>query len=160
MSKCQASFTLCKETITWNPHIPQVPNNGVFLPQQCVKSEASKFDLILGPLVVFGLWVFVSHHFSALLLMCHCFFCYALPCREIIETQRVEVHCTRQSPPMRGKSCGPVGEVHCMRQIPPMRGRSCGHLAGNVADMSRHVGDDTTCRSNFGQMSLCCRHKI
>ena len=33
-------------------------------------------------------------------------------------------------------------------------------LAGNVADMSRHVGDDTTCRSNFGQMGPCCRHKI
>ena len=33
-------------------------------------------------------------------------------------------------------------------------------LAGNVADMSRHVGDDTTCRSNFGQMGLCRRHKI
>jgi hypothetical protein len=34
------------------------------------------------------------------------------------------------------------------------------HLAGNVADMSRHVGDDTTCRSNFGQMGPCRRHKI
>jgi hypothetical protein len=33
-------------------------------------------------------------------------------------------------------------------------------LAGNVADMSRHVGDDTTCRSNFGQMGLCRRQKI
>jgi hypothetical protein len=33
-------------------------------------------------------------------------------------------------------------------------------LAGNVVDMSRHVGDDTTCRSNFGQMGLCRRHKI
>jgi len=33
-------------------------------------------------------------------------------------------------------------------------------LAGNVADMSRHVGDDTMCRSNFGQMGPCCRHKI
>jgi hypothetical protein len=33
-------------------------------------------------------------------------------------------------------------------------------LAGNVADMSRHVGDDTTCRSNFGQMGPCRRHKI
>jgi hypothetical protein len=33
-------------------------------------------------------------------------------------------------------------------------------LAGNVADMSRHVGNDTTCRSNFGQMGPCCRHKI
>jgi hypothetical protein len=35
-----------------------------------------------------------------------------------------------------------------------------GNLAGNVADMSRHVGDDTTCRSNFGQMGPCRRHKI
>jgi hypothetical protein len=33
-------------------------------------------------------------------------------------------------------------------------------LAGNVADMSRHVGYDTTCRSNFGQMGPCRRHKI
>ena len=33
-------------------------------------------------------------------------------------------------------------------------------LAGNVADMSRHVGNDTTCRSNFGPMGPCCRHKI
>ena len=33
-------------------------------------------------------------------------------------------------------------------------------LAGNVANMSRHVGDDTTCRSNFGQMGPCRRHKI
>ena len=33
-------------------------------------------------------------------------------------------------------------------------------LAGNVADMSRHVGDDTTCRSNFGPMGPCRRHKI
>jgi hypothetical protein len=33
-------------------------------------------------------------------------------------------------------------------------------LAGNVADMSRHVSDDTMCRSNFGQMGPCCRHKI
>jgi hypothetical protein len=33
-------------------------------------------------------------------------------------------------------------------------------LGGNVADMSRHVGDDTTCRSNFGQMGPCRRHKI
>ena len=30
-------------------------------------------------------------------------------------------------------------------------------LAGNVADMSRHVGDDTTCCSNFGQMGPCRR---
>jgi len=37
---------------------------------------------------------------------------------------------------------------------------SFARLAGNVADMSRHVGDDTTCRSNFGQMGPCCRHKI
>jgi len=29
-------------------------------------------------------------------------------------------------------------------------------LAGNVADMSRHVADDTLCRSNFGQMGPCC----
>ena len=35
-----------------------------------------------------------------------------------------------------------------------------GDLAGNVADMSRHVGDDTTCCSNFGQMGPCRRHKI
>jgi hypothetical protein len=33
-------------------------------------------------------------------------------------------------------------------------------LAGNVADMSRHVGDDTMCRSNFGQMGPCRQHKI
>ena len=33
-------------------------------------------------------------------------------------------------------------------------------LAGNVADMSRHVGDGTTCRSNFGQMGPCRQHKI
>ena len=33
-------------------------------------------------------------------------------------------------------------------------------LAGNVADMSRHVGDDTTCRSNFGPMGPCRRHKF
>jgi hypothetical protein len=33
-------------------------------------------------------------------------------------------------------------------------------LAGNVADMSRHVGNDTPCRSNFGQMGPCRRHKI
>ncbi len=31
-------------------------------------------------------------------------------------------------------------------------------LAGNVADMSRHVADDTPCRSNFGQMGPCRRH--
>jgi hypothetical protein len=31
-----------------------------------------------------------------------------------------------------------------------------GFLAGNVADMLRHV----TCRSNFGQMGPCRRHKI
>jgi hypothetical protein len=31
-------------------------------------------------------------------------------------------------------------------------------LAGNVADMSRHVANDTPCRSNFGQMGPCCRH--
>ena len=31
-------------------------------------------------------------------------------------------------------------------------------LAGNVADMSRHVADDTSCRSNFGQMGPCRRH--
>jgi hypothetical protein len=36
--------------------------------------------------------------------------------------------------------------------------RQCSNLAGNVADMS--VGDDTTCRSNFGQMGPCRRHKI
>jgi hypothetical protein len=33
-------------------------------------------------------------------------------------------------------------------------------LGGNVADMSRHVGDDTTCLSNCGQMGPCRRHKI
>jgi len=33
-------------------------------------------------------------------------------------------------------------------------------LGGNVDDMSRHVGDDTPCRSNFGQMGPCRRHKI
>jgi hypothetical protein len=33
-------------------------------------------------------------------------------------------------------------------------------LAGNVADMSRHVGQDTTCHSIFGQMGPCRRHKI
>ncbi len=33
-------------------------------------------------------------------------------------------------------------------------------LAGNVANISRHVGNDTTCRSNFGQMGPCRRHKI
>jgi hypothetical protein len=31
-------------------------------------------------------------------------------------------------------------------------------LAGKVADMSRHVADDTPCRSNFGQMGPCRRH--
>jgi hypothetical protein len=31
-------------------------------------------------------------------------------------------------------------------------------LAGNVADMSRHVADDTQCCSNFGQMGPCRRH--
>jgi hypothetical protein len=31
-------------------------------------------------------------------------------------------------------------------------------LAGNVADMSRHVADDTLCCSNFGQMGPCRRH--
>ncbi len=31
-------------------------------------------------------------------------------------------------------------------------------LAGNVADMSRHVADDTSCRSNFGQMGPCRRN--
>jgi hypothetical protein len=36
----------------------------------------------------------------------------------------------------------------------------CTDLAGNVANMSRHVGQDTTCRSNFGQMGPCRRHKI
>ena len=41
---------------------------------------------------------------------------------------------------------------------PPRLGRA--GLGGNVADMSRHVGDDTTCRSNFGQMGPCRRHKI
>ncbi len=33
-----------------------------------------------------------------------------------------------------------------------------GSLAGNVADMSRHVADDTSCRSNFGQMGPCRQH--
>ncbi len=33
-----------------------------------------------------------------------------------------------------------------------------GNLAGNVANMSRHVADDTPCRSNFGQMGPCRRH--
>ena len=33
-------------------------------------------------------------------------------------------------------------------------------LAGNVADMSRHVADDTPCRSNFGQMGPCRRHNF
>ncbi len=36
--------------------------------------------------------------------------------------------------------------------------RQHGGLAGNVADMSRHVADDTSCRSNFGQMGPCRRH--
>ncbi len=31
-------------------------------------------ELILRLLVAFGLWVFVTHHFSALFLMCHWFF--------------------------------------------------------------------------------------
>ena len=34
------------------------------------------------------------------------------------------------------------------------------NLAGNVADMSRHVADDTPCRSNFGQMGPCRRHNF
>jgi len=41
------------------------------------------------------------------------------------------------------------------------RGRSNLHhatLAGNVANMSRHVADDTPCCSNFGQMGPCRRH--
>ena len=42
----------------------------------------------------------------------------------------------------------------------PLTCRPLTVLAGNVADMSRHVGDDTTCRSNFGQMGPCRRHKI
>jgi hypothetical protein len=33
-------------------------------------------------------------------------------------------------------------------------------LAGNVADMLRHVADDTLCRSNFGQMGPCRRHNF
>jgi hypothetical protein len=36
--------------------------------------------------------------------------------------------------------------------------RTLNILAGNVADMSRHVANDTPCRSNFGQMGLCRRH--
>jgi len=40
------------------------------------------------------------------------------------------------------------------------RNVSDGILAGNVANMSRHVGQDTTCCSNFGQMGPCRRHKI
>ena len=31
-------------------------------------------------------------------------------------------------------------------------------LAGNVADILRHVADDTPCCSNFGQMGPCRRH--
>jgi hypothetical protein len=42
-----------------------------------------------------------------------------------------------------------LGDVRCIAS-----------LAGNVADMSRHVRGDTTCRSNFGQMGPCRRHKI
>jgi hypothetical protein len=38
--------------------------------------------------------------------------------------------------------------------------RRYGSLAGNVADMSRHVADDTLCRSNFGQMGPCRRHNF
>ena len=34
------------------------------------------------------------------------------------------------------------------------------NLAGNVADMSRHVADGTPCRSNFGQMGPCRRHNF
>jgi len=33
-------------------------------------------------------------------------------------------------------------------------------LAGNVFDISRHVTDDTLCRSNFGQMGPCRRHNF
>ena len=33
-------------------------------------------------------------------------------------------------------------------------------LAENVADMSRHVTDDTPCCSNFGQMGPCRRHNF
>ena len=33
-------------------------------------------------------------------------------------------------------------------------------LAGNVANMSRHVVTTQTCLSNFGQMGPCRRHKI
>jgi hypothetical protein len=49
------------------------------------------------------------------------------------------------------------GECHHTANRKRVGGAS---LAGNVADMSRHVGNDTTCRSNFGQMGPCCRHKI
>ncbi len=38
----------------------------------------------------------------------------------------------------------------------PMSPHTC--LGGNVTDMSQHVGDDTTCRSNFGQMGPCRQH--
>jgi len=37
-------------------------------------------------------------------------------------------------------------------------GSASSSLAGNVADMSQHVADDTMCRSNFGQMGPCRRH--
>ena len=33
-------------------------------------------------------------------------------------------------------------------------------LAGNVADMSRHVANDTPWRSNLGQMGPCRRHNF
>ena len=59
-----------------------------------------------------------------------------------------------------------VGEGACGRRgatnnkIGPCGGLILSGLGGNVADMSRHVSDDTTCRSNFGQMGPCRRHKI
>jgi len=83
-------------------------------------------------------------HFQALFLMCHWFFVmlylagdHVVPSGQSplyvtkssdegqIMLPSGEVHCTRQSPPMRGRSCCPAGEVHCTKQSPPMRGRSC-----------------------------------
>ena len=55
-------------------------------------------------------------------------------------------------------SVQPVITVYCVSTVQYLR--TMYSLAGNVADMSRHVADDTLCRSNFGQMGPCRRHNF
>jgi hypothetical protein len=65
------------------------------------------------------------------------------------ESRKILISC-----PKFGGRCSSMRDLEVAKNTLPIS------LAGNVADMSRHVGDDTTCRSNFGQMGPCRRHKI